>query len=166
MKYYELTWTQFVDKPLDLVFPFFSNPENLEKLTPPRLRFTILTPRPIPMDKGSLIDYTIRILGFPIHWRTLITSYDPPYCFVDEQIKGPFVFWHHRHSFKDKNGGTMIRDTVRYAVPLGIFGRFLNFIWIQKDLKIIFAYRKKFIANKFKEHNYESSLYKGGRETP
>ena len=80
------------------------------------------------MNKGSLIDYTIRILGFSVHWRTLITFYDPPNGFVDEQIKGPYVLWHHRHSFKKENGGTMTRDTV----PLGIFGRFLNFIWIQK----------------------------------
>ena len=106
----------------------FSRLENLEEITPPRLGFTIMTSSPIPMDKGSLIDYTIRILGFLIHWRTLITSYDPPHGYVDEQIKGPYVLWHHRHSFKKENGGTMTRDTV----PLGIFGRFLNFIWIQK----------------------------------
>ena len=125
-----------------------------------------MTSSPIPINKGSLIDYTIRILGFSVHWRTLITSYDPPHGFVDEQIKGPYVLWHHRHSFKKENGGgTMIRDTVRYAVPLGIIGRFLNLIWIRKDLKDIFAYRRKFIANKFEEQNYDLSFYKGWRET-
>ena len=110
----------------------FSRLENLEEITPPRLGFTIMTSSPIPMDKGSLIDYTIRILGFSIHWRTLITSYDPPHGFVDEQIKGPYVLWHHRHSFKKENGGTMIRGYRPICCPLGIFGRFLNFIWIQK----------------------------------
>ena len=114
------------------------------------------------MNKGSLIDYTIRILGFSVHWRTLITSFDPPHGFVDEQIKGPYVLWHHRHSFKKENGGgTMIRDTVRYAVPLGIIGCFLNLIWIRKDL----AYCRKFIANKFEEQNYDLSFHKGWKET-
>ena len=130
MKYYELDVEQFIDQPVEKVFEFFSRPENLEEITPPRLGFTIMTPSPIPMEKGSLIDYTIRILGFPVHWRTLITSYDPPHGFVDEQIKGPYVLWHHRHSFKKENGGTILRDTLRSAVPLGIIGRFLNLIWI------------------------------------
>ena len=161
MKYYELYVEQFIDQPVEKVFEFFSRPENLEEITPPRLGFTIMTPSPIPMEKGSLIDYTIRILGFSVHWRTLITSYDPPHGFVDEQIKGPYVLWHHRHSFKKKNSGTIIRDTVRYAVPLGIIGRFLNLIWIRKDLKDIFAYCRKFIANKFGEQNYDLSFHKG-----
>ena len=87
MKYYELDVEQFIDQPVEKVFEFFSRPENLEEITPPRLGFTIMTPSPIPMEKGSLIDYTIRILGFSVHWRTLITSYDPPHGFVDEQIK-------------------------------------------------------------------------------
>ena len=165
MKYYELDVEQFIDQPVEKVFEYFSRPENLEEITPPRLGFTIMTPSPIPMEKGSLIDYTIRILGFPVHWRTLITSFDPPHGFVDEQIKGPYVLWHHRHSFKDKNGGTMIWDTVRYTVPLGIIGRFLNLIWIRKDLKDIFTYRRKFIANKFGEQNYDLSFYKGWGET-
>ena len=165
MKYYELDVEQFIDQPVEKVFEFFSRPENLEEITPPRLGFTIMTPSPIPMEKGSLIDYTIRILGFPVHWRTLITSFDPPHGFVDEQINGPYMLWHHRHSFKDKNGGTMIRDTVRYAVPLGIIGRFLNLIWIRKDLKDIFAYCRKFIVNKFEEQNYDLSFHKEWRET-
>ena len=165
MKYYELDVEQFIDQPVEKVFEYFSRPENLEEITPPRLGFTIMTPIPIPMEKGSLIDYTIRILGFSVHWRTLITSYDPPHGFVDEQIKGPYVLWHHRHSFKKENGGTIIRDTVRYVVPLGIIGRFLNLIWIRKDLKDIFAYRRKFIANKFGEQNCDLSFHKGWRET-
>ena len=165
MKYYELDVEQFIDQPVEKVFEFFSRPENLEEITPPRLGFTIMTPSPIPMEKGSLIDYTIKILGFPVHWRTLITSYDPPHGFVDEQIKGPYVLWHHRHSFKKENSGTIIRDTVRYAVPLGIIDRFLNLIWIQKDLKDIFVYRRKFIENKFGEQNYDLSFHKGWRET-
>ena len=165
MKYYELDVEQFIDQPVEKVFEFFSRPENLEEITPPRLGFTIMTPSPIPMEKGSLIDYTIKILGFLVHWRTLITSYDSPHGFVDEQIKGPYVLWHHRHNFKKENGGTIIRDTVRYAVPLGIIGRFLNLIWIRKDLKDIFAYHRKFIADKFGEQNYDLSFHKGWRET-
>ena len=165
MKYYELDMEQFTDQPVEKVFEYFSRPENLEEITPPQLGFTIMTSSPIPMEKGSVFDYTIRILGFPVHWRTLITSYDPPHGFVDEQIKGPYVLWYHRHSFKDKNGWTMIWDTVRYTVPLGIIVRFLNLIWIRKDLKDIFAYRRKFIANKFEEQNYDLSFHKEWRET-
>ena len=154
MKCYELESEQFINSNINKVFDFFSRPENLEDITPSRLKFTILTPSPIPMEKGTLIDYTIRILWFPVHWRTLITAYNPPHGFVDQQIKGPYILWHHWHSFENKNGGTMVRDKIRYAVPLGIVGRILNFFWIQKDLEDIFSYRRKIIANKFEEKNY------------
>ena len=91
MKCYEFAWEQFVDQPIDKVFDFFSRPENLEEITLPRLGFTIMTSSPIPMNKGSLIDYTMMILGFSVHWLTHISFYDPPNGFVDEQIKGPYV---------------------------------------------------------------------------
>ena len=148
MKLYTPNKEQVIYKNISDVFDFFSKPENLSIITPPKMNFNILTPSPIEMKEGALIDYTINIMFISMRWRTLITKYDPPYLFIDEQIKGPYIIWHHRHSFKDINGGTMIQDTVRYAVPLGIIGRFLNFIWIQKDLKDIFAYRKIIISNK------------------
>ena len=87
MKCYELAWEQFVDQPIDKVFDFFSRPENLEEITLPRLGFTIMTSSPIPMNKGSLIDYTIRILGFSVHWRTLITFYDLPMVLLMNRLR-------------------------------------------------------------------------------
>ena len=164
MKIYKITTKQIIQRPLAEVFAFFSQPENLALITPDHLAFNIITPPPVEMKQGAIIDYTIRLFKVSIHWRTLITSFEPPFRFVDEQIKGPYVIWHHRHRFKDINGGTMIQDTIRYAIPLGIIGRFLNFIWIQKDLKDIFAYRKIIISNKFEKHNYDLSFHKGRRE--
>ena len=95
MKLYEINTTQFIEKPIEVVFDFFSKPENLERITPKNLSFKILTPTPIKMEKGALIDYTIKIIVVPIHWRTYISDYDPPHKFVDQQIKGPYSFWHH-----------------------------------------------------------------------
>ena len=105
MKIYELNITQRIDAPLEKVFDFFSKPENLAEITPSKLGFNILPPSPIVMEKGTLIDYTIKLFGIPIRWRTLITSYNPPKKFVDEQLKGPYSFWHHTHTFESIDQG-------------------------------------------------------------
>jgi ligand-binding SRPBCC domain-containing protein len=107
------------------------------------------------MKQGAVIDYTIKLFKIPIHWRTLITSYDPPFMFVDEQIKGPYTFWHHTHIFKEIDEGVEIEDKVIYAIPFGIIGRALHFLWIRKDLKNIFEYRKKIIEKFFTKENQE-----------
>ena len=151
MKIYELNKTQFINQPIDVVFNFFSKPENLALITPSKLAFKILTPTPITINKGTLIDYTIRLMGFPVHWRTLITKYNPPYEFVDEQIKGPYLFWHHTHTFKAVNGGSEIKDKVRYSIPMGYLGQFIHKIWIKKDLEKIFEYRKAVIDKLFNQ---------------
>ena len=147
MKSNQLEFKQFINQPIEDVFNFFSMPENLEIITPPRLRFKILTPTPIIMKKGTVIDYYIKILMIPVRWRTLITVYNPPYKFVDEQIKGPYSLWHHTHTFIEENNGTTIYDKIYYIVPLGIIGKLLNTIWISKDLNSIFSYRKEVIHN-------------------
>ena len=149
MKYYELTFDQFILRPIDTVFAFFEKPENLEKITPTRLGFKILSPQPIQMEEGRVIDYCIRIMGIPVLWRTLITSYDPPNSFVDEQIKGPYSLWQHTHIFRSENGGTSIRDHIRYVIPLGIVGKLANVVWVRNDVKDIFNYRKKIIEEVF-----------------
>ena len=151
MKIYELNKTQFINQPIDVVFNFFSKPENLALITPSKLAFKILTPTPITINKGTLIDYTIRLMGFPVHWRTLITKYNPPYEFVDEQIKGPYLFWHHTHTFKAVNGGSEIKDKVKYSIPMGYLGQFIHKIWIKKDLEKIFEYRKAVIDKLFNQ---------------
>ena len=150
MDCYELNIKQFIPEPIEEVFSFFSKPENLKKITPKQLYFTINTPSPIPMKLGQIIDYTIKIKGIPVRWRSLISSYDPPHSFIDEQVKGPYSLWHHTHRFKEENGGTVIFDYVKYKIPFGLVGRIANFIWISKDLKRIFNYRKKIIAEIFK----------------
>ena len=149
MKTYEINTTQFIEKPIEVVFDFFSKPENLERITPKNLSFKILTPTPIKMEKGALIDYTIKIIVVPIHWRTYISDYDPPHKFVDQQIKGPYSFWHHTHTFKEVEGGVEIKDKVKYAIPMGLLGRFVHAIYIKNDLKKIFAHRKTVIDDVF-----------------
>ena len=120
MKLYTLSSTQFIEKSIDEVFTFFSKPENLSVITPSKLGFKILTPTPIEMGPGRIIDYQIYLLGIPIHWRTLITDYNPPNMFIDQQIKGPYNMWHHTHTFHKVEGGVEIKDKVVYSIPFGI----------------------------------------------
>jgi hypothetical protein len=149
VKTFEINTKQYINKPLDVVFQFFSKPENLEMITPESLSFNILTPISIRMETGSLIDYTIRLFGIPIHWRTLISDYEPPFRFVDQQIKGPYTFWHHTHTFQAVEGGVEIIDKVKYSLPLGWLGTLAHSIWVRKDLEKIFKHRKTVIQNYF-----------------
>ena len=161
MKTFEINMKQYINKPLEVVFEFFSKPENLEMITPKSLSFNILTPTPIKMEKGSLIDYTIRLFGVPIHWRTLISDYEPPFRFVDQQIKGPYTFWHHTHTFKLVEGGVEIIDEVKYSLPLGWLGTLAHAIWVRKDLEKIFKYRKTVIQNYFENINISTERMVG-----
>ena len=122
MKVFKINVKQFIGRPVEEVFGFFSRPENLSVITPSNLNFKILTPTPLEMKQGAVIDYTIKIFKVPIHWRTFITTYDPPFKFVDEQIKGPYNFWHHTHMFKEVPEGVEIFDEVHYSIPFGPLG--------------------------------------------
>ena len=99
---------QWLDRPPEEVFRFFERPENLAQVTPSSLDFRLLTPSPVPMGQGRIIDYTIRVAGVRVRWRTLVSTYDPPFCFVDEQLSGPYSFWHHTHRFEPRAGGTLM----------------------------------------------------------
>ena len=144
MKVYTLKKTQKVTRNIDFVFNFFSKPENLSRITPDKLNFKIYTPSPIDMREGTLIDYTIDIMSIPIRWTTLITRYDPPNIFVDQQLKGPYSMWHHTHTFEKINDyETLIKDTVIYSLPFGPLGKIAQYIYIHKELNYIFSYRSK-----------------------
>ncbi|PKK83218.1 MAG: CDP-paratose 2-epimerase [candidate division Zixibacteria bacterium HGW-Zixibacteria-1] len=152
MKVFNLEREQFIDCPLRDVFAFFERPENLSKITPPSLGFKILTPGPIRMKQGALIDYTIRLLRIQLHWRTLISSYEPPHLFIDEQLKGPYALWHHTHRFAEKDGGTLITDKVRYALPFGFLGHLMHRFIVKGQLDRIFDYRASVIKKMFEKN--------------
>jgi ligand-binding SRPBCC domain-containing protein len=140
---------QFIPRPLGEVFPFFEDATNLERITPPHLRFSITTPLPIAMGEGTIIDYRLRLLGVPFRWRTRIDRYDPPRAFVDTQLAGPYRLWRHLHEFREAPGGTSMRDRVEYELPFGAVGRLVRAAFVARQLEGIFAYRARVIAAHF-----------------
>ena len=128
----------WLPRPIDEVFEFFSDAYNLETLTPPILRFEVLTPDPIRMETGTLIDYKLRLRGLPVRWQSEITAWEPPHRFVDEQRRGPYSMWVHEHTFVEKDGGTLAKDNVDYSVPGGAL---VNRLFVARDVRKIFEYR-------------------------
>jgi len=122
------------------VFDFFADAFHLQEMTPPWLHFQVLTPAPIAMSAGALIDYRLRLHGLPIRWRTRITVWEPPYQFVDTQLRGPYRLWEHRHTFEEYDGGTRVRDEVDYAVPGGWL---VERGFVRRDLRRIFEFRRQ-----------------------
>jgi len=142
---------QFIPRPLDEVFPFFERPENLEIITPPWVRFQVLTPSPVPMHEGAEITYKLKLHGVPVRWKTRIEAYDPPNLFIDRQVRGPYALWHHTHEFEPTDNGTLMRDTVRYRLPLGPFGYLAHKLFVRRDVEQIFGYRKEAIERQLGE---------------
>ena len=141
----------WVPLPLDTVFGFFSNPANLEKVTPPWVGFRILSKLPVEMKPGALLDYAIRVHGIPLKWRSEITVWEPPYRFADLQLNGPYAVWHHQHRFEARHGGTLVTDDVEYAIPFSwmpgaqLVERFL----VAPDVEKIFAHRRGALLRHF-----------------
>jgi ligand-binding SRPBCC domain-containing protein len=142
--------TQTIERPIGEVFDFFADAGNLERITPPALNFKIITPQPISLAEGTLIDYELRLRGIPFRWRTEITKWDPPNGFVDSQIRGPYRQWIHSHTFEEVEPGvTRIEDEVRYRLPLEPFGDLFHFI-VQRELREIFDHRQRTVEELLK----------------
>jgi ligand-binding SRPBCC domain-containing protein len=136
-----LTREQHLEGAPEEVFDLFADAVNLEPLTPPWLRFRVLTPAPVTMRAGTLLEYRLRLHGVPVRWRTRIEGWEPPHRFVDVQLRGPYRLWHHTHTFERRDGGTLMRDEVRYALPLGPLGVLAHRVFVRRDLERIFDFR-------------------------
>jgi ligand-binding SRPBCC domain-containing protein len=130
-----------VPLPREGVFAFFSDVANLQRITPPELRFRILTPQPLPMREGTLIDYRLRLFGVPLRWKARILGWQPPTGFVDEQVHGPYRLWEHTHSFYDEGDETIVEDVVRYGLPFWPIGEIAHPI-VRLQLGHIFRFRQ------------------------
>ena len=134
---------------IDAIFDFFSDAGNLEALTPPWLHFQIITPQPVALQLGSIIEYRIRWRQIPLYWRTEIAAWEPPNRFIDQQIQGPYRRWIHEHTFVEREGGTLLRDHVEYAVPGWIIEPAIERWIVRPDLARIFDYRREKMINIF-----------------
>jgi len=136
----------WLPRSVEEIFPFFADAGNLDALTPATLQFKIITPLPIRMEAGALIDYRLRLRGIPLRWRTRINTWQPPHRFVDEQLHGPYKQWLHEHRFEPLDGGTLCEDRVEYAV----FCDFLaNPLFVEPDIRRIFQFRQSKLAELF-----------------
>lgn len=147
---YELRSELVVPAGIDETFAFFEDPRNLSRITPPWLNFRIRTPEPLIMRLGAEFDYTIRWLGLPLPWKTLITAYEPPRRFVDEQARGPYRLWRHTHTFEETPDGTKVLDHVAYALPFGPLGKLAHWLAVRRQLEEIFAYRRRVLRQIFR----------------
>lgn len=146
---YTLEREQWVPRPIEEVFDFFSDARNLEAITPPWLRFQVLTSDPISMHCGAIVDYRLRWHGLPLRWKTEIACWDPPHRFEDLQLRGPYRLWHHTHCFSARNGGTTVADCVRYRLPFGPLAGLIHALTIRRNVERIFDYRDAKIREHF-----------------
>jgi ligand-binding SRPBCC domain-containing protein len=137
---------QVIERPLGEVFDFFARAENHERITPPWLSFRVITPEPIEMGRGTLIDYRLRLHGVPLRWTSRIESWEEERRFVDEQVHGPYRVWRHLHEFVPIDRATCVRDRVEYALPLGWLADPLALPVVRRDLGRIFDYRRSAVA--------------------
>ena len=146
MKVHSLEREQHLPRPPAEAFEFFGDARNLEAITPPWLGFRIVTPEPIEMAAGTLLEYRLKLHGVPVGWRTRIEQWQPPLRFVDVQLSGPYRLWHHTHSFEPDGDGTLMRDSVRYALPLGPLGELAHLALVRRDVEGIFSFRQQKVA--------------------
>lgn len=142
--------SQWVPAPVSETFAFFADAGNLQAITPPWLHFRILTPLPLEMREGTLIDYMLRLHGIPVRWRTRIRDWQPGIEFTDEQLSGPYARWVHRHTFRSERGGTRLGDRVEYALPLDPLSRPAHSLYVRPLVERIFDFRGQVIARQFR----------------
>lgn len=152
-----LTRKLTLDLPIEETFEFFSDAGNLERITPPELNFRITTPQPIDIKKDTLIDYKLKLRGIPISWQTIISEWNPPFSFTDMALKSPYKQWIHRHTFSEnQNGGTDIKDEVRYRLPLETLGDLMHW-YVRGELNYIFNFRQKSVAEILQKQKMDNS---------
>lgn len=146
MGVHRLQREQFVARPLGEVCEFFARAGNLALLTPPRMRFQLITPEPIEMGDGTLIEYRLRVHGLPIRWISRIEEWQDGRGFADRQLRGPYKHWLHRHTFEAVDGGTRVADSVEFELPLGLLGELGGVPLVRHDLSRIFDFRREAVA--------------------
>ena len=145
----KLTKYQWIDKKPSEVFGFFSNENNLEKITPEHLKFKVESKNTEKIEAGTLIDYSLILHGIPLKWRTRINAFEDQKMFIDEQLKGPYSKWIHTHRFIPVGNGTLVVDEIIYKIPMGLLGNLFAGSFIKNDLRKIFNHRKKVIGQYF-----------------
>ena len=158
-EYTRLQCEQWVPRPLEEVFAFFADATNLERITPPFLRFHVRSMSTPTIQCGTEISYRLHLHGLPISWTSRIEDWEPPYRFTDVQIHGPFRLWHHDHEFISEQGGTCLRDTVHYRAPFARLQRILRLSWVERDLEQIFHYRQQVIERLFDDTLPQTSTH-------
>ena len=143
---FRLEGAQWLPCPRERVFEFFSDVFQLETITPPWLRFSVLTPPPVHLQLGTKLDYRLRVHGVPLRWQSYISQWDPPHRFADEQLRGPYWSWHHQHEFETVENGTLCRDLVDYRV---FGGALINSLFVRRDLLGIFQFRQRKLRELF-----------------
>ncbi len=148
MRVHVLEREQVLPRPPSEAWEFFQDAYNLEEITPPFLGFEVLTRRPIEMRLGTLIEYELRLHGVRLRWLTRIEDWEPGRRFVDRQLRGPYALWHHTHTFEPHPEGTLMRDRVRYRLPLGPLGAIAHVALVRRDIDAIFDFRRAEIARR------------------
>jgi ligand-binding SRPBCC domain-containing protein len=147
---HELVQERVLDAPIDEVFAFFSRAENLGAMTPPDLSFAILGEPPAEIREGTVLEYRIGLGPVPMRWTSVIARWNPGATFVDTQRRGPYAHWWHEHRFEARGERTLMRDTVRYRLPLGLLGRLVHRLFVRSKLEDIFTYRDQYAGQRFR----------------
>ncbi|WP_445150543.1 SRPBCC family protein [Baekduia sp. Peel2402] len=162
MRVFTLRRQQVLPGAPEEVFPFFADARNLEAITPPLLRFEVVTPEPIEMRVGTLIQYRLKLRGVSINWLTSIQAWEPGVRFVDQQVRGPYALWHHTHEFEATAGGeTLMTDTVRYAIGFGPFGELAARAFVHRDVAAIFDFRREAVVGALGREAVEDQVHAG-----